>query len=218
MPWFYYVARVLVRMLLFLLTRCEVKGKENVPRQGPLLVVSNHLHAYDPAVVGVTLGREVIFMAKKELYHFRLRGYFLRGFGSFPVHRGKLDRKAIRQSEKVLADGMALAMFPEAKRSYSAQLQSALSGSALIATRSGAPILPVGLTGTERLDGVGWAFRRPRLTVNIGKPFSIASAGTKLSKAELAEQTHFIMERIAELLPQQYRGEYADKEARGHED
>ncbi len=218
MPWFYYVARVLVRMLLFLLTRCEVKGKENVPRQGPLLVVSNHLHAYDPAVVGVTLGREVIFMAKKELYHFRLRGYFLRGFGSFPVHRGKLDRKAIRQSEKVLADGMALAMFPEAKRSYSAQLQSALSGSALIATRSGAPILPVGLTGTERLDGVGWAFRRPRLAVNIGKPFSIASAGTKLSKAELAEQTHFIMERIAELLPQQYRGEYADKEARGHED
>ncbi len=218
MPWFYYVARVLVRMLLFLLTRCEVKGKENVPRQGPLLVVSNHLHAYDPAVVGVTLGREVIFMAKKELYHFRLRGYFLRGFGSFPVHRGKLDRKAIRQSEKVLADGMALAMFPEAKRSYSAQLQSALSGSALIATRSGAPILPVGLTGTERLDGVGWAFRRPRLTVNIGKPFSIASAGTKLSKAELAEQTHFIMERIAELLPPQYRGEYADKEARGHED
>ena len=218
MPWFYYLARVLIRVLLFLLTRFEVKGRENVPREGPMLVVSNHLHAYDPAVVGVCLGRTVIFMAKKELYHFRPRGYFLRGFGSFPVHRGKLDRNAIRQSEKVLADGMALAMFPEAKRSYSAQLQFALSGSALIAARSGAPILPVGLTGTERLDWVGWLFRRYRLTVNIGKPFSIAPAGTKLTKAELAEQTHFIMERIAELLPPQYRGKYADKEARGHED
>ena len=200
------------------LTRCEVKGRENVPRKGPLLVVSNHLHAYDPAVVGVVLGRVVIFMAKEELFRFRPRGYFLSGFGSFPVHRGRLDRAAIRQSEKVLADGMALAMFPEATRSYKAQLQYALSGSALIAARSGAPILPVGLTGTERLDGIGWAFRRPRLTVNIGKPFSIAPAGSKLTKAELAEQTHLIMERIAELLPLEYRGEYADKEARGHED
>jgi len=216
--WFYYVAVVVARMLLFLLTRWQVKGKENVPRQGPLLVVSNHLHAGDPAVIGVSLGRKVIFMAKEEIFRFRPRGYFLSGLGSFPVHRGKLDRKAIRQSEKVLADGMALAMFPEATRSQNAQLQFALSGSALIAARSGVPILPVGITGTERLRGIGWVLRRPRLTVNIGKPFSLPPVNSKLTKAELAEHTHFIMERIAELLPPQYRGEYAGKEARRHED
>lgn len=211
-PWFYYVGRVIVRMLLFILTRWQVKGKENVPHQGPLLVVSNHLHAYDPAVVGVSLGREVIFMAKEELFRFRPRGYFLSGLGSFPVHRGRLDRKAIRQSEKVLADGMALAMFPEATRSMNAQLQPALAGSALIASRSGAPILPIGLTGTERLDGIGWVLRRPRITVNIGQPFYLPPASSKLTKNELAEHTTIIMQRIAELLPPEYRGVYGGRE------
>lgn len=211
MPWFYYVGRVLVRMMLFLLTRWQVKGKENVPRQGPLLVVSNHLHAGDPAVVGVSLGRIAIFMAKEELFRSRLKAYFIRGFGSFPVHRGKLDRRAIRQSEQVLADGLALAMFPEGSRSRNAQLQPGLLGSALIASRSGAPILPVGLTGSENIKGWSWMLRRPRITVNIGQPFYLPPASSRLTRDELAEHTTLIMERIAELLPPEYRGVYGGR-------
>ncbi len=208
MPWFYYVGKVIVWVLVRVLTRWQVKGKENVPRQGPLLVVSNHLHAYDPALVGISLGRVVIFMAKEELFRFRPRAYILSGLGSFPVHRGKLDRKAIRRSEQVLADGLALAMFPEGSRSPNAQLQPALSGSALIASRGGAPILPVGITGSEDIKGFFWMLRRPRVTVNIGQPFSLPLAGSKFTRNELAEHTNFIMERIAELLPPQYRGVY----------
>jgi len=217
-PWFYYVGRVIVRMLFILLTRWQVKGKENVPSQGPLLVVANHLNLTDPPLLGVSLGRKVIFMAKEELFRSRLLGYFIGSLGSFPVHRVKLDRKAIRQSEKVLADGLALVMFPEAARSKDAQLQPALPGSALVAMRSGVPILPVGITGTEKIAGMAWILRRPRITVNIGRPFSLSPVSNKLTKAALVEHTGFIMERIAELLPPQYRGNYAGKETRRHED
>jgi 1-acyl-sn-glycerol-3-phosphate acyltransferase len=208
LPWFYHVAGVVLRMLFPLLTRREVKGKENIPSQGPVLVVANHLNLADPPLLGISLGREVIFMAKEELYRSRFAAYFLTGLGSFPVHRGKLDRRAMHQAERILAEGRALVMFAEGTRSKTAQLQPALPGSALIAMRSGVPVLPVGIAGTEGIKGAGWILRRPHITVNIGQPFYLPPVSGKLDKAELAEQTNFIMERIAELLPPQYRGVY----------
>ena len=209
MPWFYYVARVIVRGLLKLLTRCQVKGKENIPSQGSLLIVANHLNLVDPPLLGVSLSRKVIFMAKKELFRPKLIGYFVSGFGAFPVHRGQLDRQALRQAYQVLADGLALVMFPEGTRSRSGQLQPALPGPALIAMRSGAPILPVGITGTEKIRGVTWLWHRPQITVNVGHPFYLPPISSRLTRAELAELTNYIMGHIAELLPLEYRGDYA---------
>ncbi len=211
MPWFYYVGRLMARMLLLLLTRWRVRGRENVPSQGPLLVVANHLNLADPPLLWVSLGRKALFMAKEELFRFRFSGYFIRGFGAFPVHRGQLDRKALRQAEQVLANGMALITFPEGTRSKSGQLQPAFSGSALIALHSGVPILPVGIAGTERIKGVAWLLRRPEITVNIGHPFYLPPASSKLTKVELAKLTNYMMGRIAELLPQEYRGNYAEQ-------
>ena len=109
---------------------------------------------------------------------------------------------------KDIAEGKALLMFPEATRSPHASLQRALPGSALIAVRQSVPILPVGITGMEELEKKFWIFRRPRITVNIGKPFSLPKAGSKLTKEELAEHTELIMRRIAALLPPKYRGVY----------
>jgi 1-acyl-sn-glycerol-3-phosphate acyltransferase len=211
LPWFYYIARGLLIGLFKLFTRWQVKGKENIPEEGPVLLVANHLNLADPPLLGVSLKRRVIFMAKEELFHSRLSAYFLGGFGSFPVHRGKLDRRALRSSQQVLADGQILVMFPEASRSRSARLQTALPGSALIACRSGVPILPVGIIGTEQLRGVGCLFRRPRVTINIGKPFSLPPVKGKLTREKLVEYTDIIMRRIAELLPPKYRGVYAGK-------
>jgi 1-acyl-sn-glycerol-3-phosphate acyltransferase len=114
LSWFYYIARGLLIGLFKLFTRWQVKGKENVPEEGPVLVVSNHLNFNDPPLLGVSFKRRVIFMAKEELFRSPINAYFLGGFGSFPVHRGRLDRQALRSSRQVLADGQILAMFPEA--------------------------------------------------------------------------------------------------------
>ncbi|MFC2011338.1 lysophospholipid acyltransferase family protein [Chloroflexota bacterium] len=211
MLWFYYVARLIVRTWLRLFTRWQVRGRENTPSQGPLLVVANHLNLADVPLLGVSFDRKVIFMAKKELFHFRLIGHFIGILGAFPVHRGQLDREALRQAERVLAEGLALVMFPEATRSKNTQLQPAFHGSALIALRSGAPILPIGITGTERIKGIGWWLHRPHITVNIGSPLHLPPVSSKVTKTELAEFTNYIMGHIAELLPVEYRGNYADQ-------
>ncbi len=218
MPWFYYVFRVIVRTFFILLTRWQVRGRENVPSQGPVLIVSNHLNLTDPPLLGISLGRKVIFMAKEELFRSRLSNYFIRGFGAFPVRRGLLDKKTLRQAQQVLAEGLALVMFPEGRRSHNAQLQPAFPGSALIAYRHGVPILPVGITGTEKIKGVAWLLRRPQITVNIGHPFYLPPVNSKLTKDERAKLTNGMMEHIAELLPREYRGNYLREEVAKYED
>lgn len=210
MPWFYYVATVMVRILLFLFTDLQVRGRENIPSEGAMIVVANHLNLADPPLLGVSLGRKAAFMAKKELFGSPFSSYFVRGFGAFAVQRERLDREALRQAHQVLAKGLALVMFPEGSRSKNAQLQPAFPGSALIALRNGVPVLPVGITGTEKIKGIAWLVRCPKVVVNIGHTFSLPRVHGKLAKAELAELTNSIMAHIAELLPREYRGHYAE--------
>ena len=210
LPGFYHASCLVLRVLFKLATRWRVRGRENVPNEGPLLIVANHINLTDPILLAVSLDRRVIFIAKEELFRSRFSSYFLgRGFGVFPINRGRIDKKALRQANQVLADGQVLVMFPEGTRSENTQLQSAFSGSALIAIRRGVPILPVGIFGTEKIKGIAWLLHRPQVTVNIGHPFYLPPVKGKLAKTELAELTNFIMRRIAKLLPPEYRGNYA---------
>lgn len=208
MSWFYYIGRAIVRLLILLLTRWQVTGGENVPREGPLLIVANHLHLADPPLLGISIRRKVMFMAKEELFRQPFVSYFMRRFGTFPVHRGRFDRQALRQALQLLAKGMALMVFPEGKRSRSGQLQPASHGAALIAAHSGVPILPVGISGTDKIKGLTWWLHRPKITVNIGPPFYLASPGSKVTREELADFTDNIMRHIAAVLPPEYRGAY----------
>jgi len=214
-PWLYHAAKPIVRTLLVLLTRWQVEGRENVPSQGPLLVVANHVNLMDVPLLGASFNRTLIFMTKKELFHFRLIGYLISSLGGFPIYREQLDRKALRQANQVLADGQAFFVFPEGTRSRGGQLRRAFPGSALIAFRSGAPILPVAITGTERLRtdrlrGATWLLRRPQIRVTIGRPFHLPPVNDRLTKTKLTELTDFIMGHIVELLPVEYRGSYAE--------
>ncbi len=195
-----------MRILLLLLTDCRVRGRENVPGKGPLLVVANHLSMVDPPLLGASISRKTIFMAKEELFRSRLTGYFVRSFGAFPVRRGRIHMEALRQANRILAESTALVMFPEGTRSKNARLQSAFPGSALIALSNGIPVLPVGIAGTANIKGKTWLLRRPRITVNIGHPFNPPPATGESTRAELSRFTVSIMEHIAELLPPEYRG------------
>ena len=126
--------------------------------------------------------------------------------GAFPVRKGRPDMKAIRQAQQVLAQGLPLVIFPEGMRSRSGKLEHSFSGAALIAFHSGAPILPIGITGTKKLDNLLWLLCRPRVTVNIGHPFQLPPIDSRLTKARLNELNSYITEHIAELLPVEYRG------------
>ena len=128
------------------------------------------------------------------------------------MRREGLDRQALRQARGVLRQGLALGMFPEGTRSITAQMQEGLPGTAHLALRGGSTLLPVGITGTENIKGLGFLLHRPRLTVNIGEAFTLPPVDGKLTKAQLASATEMIMARLAELLPESYKGAYGDGE------
>ncbi len=196
---------------LRLLTSWEIRGKENVPNEGSLLVVSNHLSNSDPPLVAVSIPRETTFMAKTELFKSPIIRFFVSNFGAFPVDRTIIDRSAIKAAREVLDSGSCLVMFPEGKRSSAAVLQEAFPGSALIALQSKPTVLPIGITGTEKMGGWKWLFQRPRVTVTIGKPFKLNMSNGTVTKEELAASTDMIMQNIAGLLPLKYQGYYADR-------
>jgi 1-acyl-sn-glycerol-3-phosphate acyltransferase len=203
---FYFAANSVMKALLVLLTRWRVEGKENVPRQGPVIIVSNHLSIIDPPLLGASVPRRIRFMAKQELFDFWFARIIVEAYGGFPVRRGQLDRAAVRRALEGLQSGCVLGMFPEGKRSHNGQLQSAQLGASLIASRAGVLILPVGIFGSEKVRGMRFVLRRPRVTVNIGRPFTLPEDGHRPARSRLADHTDLIMDRVAELLPQGYRG------------
>jgi len=213
MHWIYYGGRYFTRVVLFLFTRWRLLGKEHIPKEGPLLVASNHLSLADPPIMGLSINRQTMFLAKEELFRSRINRYIIGNYGAFPIRRGGMNRDALRFAEQWFGKEKALIVFPEGRRSMEAQLVDAFSGSALIAVRNRVPILPVGIYGTEKITGATWWLRRPRITVNIGRPFHLPSVNGKVTRGQLAEFTRSIMENIAELLPEEYRGKYGGEKS-----
>lgn len=209
MRFLWYPLRFIVKVLLLVLCRCRFNTEKLSLPPGPIIIVSNHLSWADIPFIAITFPRRISFMAKEELFHSLLWNLLIRGLGSFPVRRGKFDREALRKSQEILKKGLALGIFPEGKRGTNTQMLPGQPGVALVALRSGATIIPVGITGTEKLEGnLSWIFRHPRLTITYGQPFHLPPEDGKLTSSELESLTTFIMERVAELLPESYRGVY----------
>ena len=207
----YPACNILQRTLLRLFADWKVTGRENVPPMGPLVIVCNHLSNLDPSLLGASLPRRIRFLAKSSLFTASaVGGWFLRSYGAFPLNRGGVDVRAYRWALNELAIDGALVLFPEGTRSSGAMAR-AKQGVVNIVLKSNAPILPVGITGTEQTGHwINVLHPTGKIRVNVGQVFSLPDIQGKPSKELLDSLTTSIMVRIAELLPESYRGVYSD--------
>lgn len=210
----YHLLRWIVRVVGFVLVGFRVYGQRNIPRTGPLIVVANHLHNFDLIALDAAIPRPVFYMAKQELFERPFSAFIFRTGGGFPVKRGAIDRAALRHAGVLLDEGLAVGILPEGTRSLTRSLQLGSPGVALIAQGRDVPIVPVAVTGTERLpfDAKAQPERwwGGRTTVLIGKPFTLPKPRPG-ERADLHGATERIMLEIAALLPPEYRGVYAER-------
>jgi 1-acyl-sn-glycerol-3-phosphate acyltransferase len=178
-------ARGLVKLIFWLCGGLRATGQENVPLTGRLLVCPNHISDSDPPAVLATLPRgDFATMAKEELFRIPILRWMLRVYGTFPVVRDSADRKALRLAEKVLETESALLIFPEGRLSEDGSLLKMQSGAAVLALRTGAPIVPVGLIGTNNV--LPYAKLVPR---RARKPTRVRF-GAAITLGEFAEMPH----------------------------
>ena len=201
------------------ITRISIEGAlDELPRTGPLIIASNHASNLDVPVIGSwlipRLGRRIQWLGKKELFDWPVIGWVAANGGVHPVDRGAADVEAFRLAQRILDEGHVLFVFPEGTRSPDGTLQTARDGVALLALRTGAPIVPLGIAGSHRVWPKGQRLPHPggHVTVRVGAPFRPAELlppGTSRSAAK-GLTTALIMGRIAALLPPAQRGIHGD--------
>jgi len=206
---FYRLAKPFLILLFKVLTRWEVEGRDNLPPGGPLLVVFNHLGHLDPALLMATLPWRITGLAVAGLREVPVTGFLLRLGGVIWVNRGHYDREALKKALAVLKRGDVLVIAPEGRISVTGALERGKTGPVFLAQRAKVPILPIGITGTEDAPGKLKRFQRPHLRVIIGQVFRLPERPPGQSrKEELRANSDFLMRRLAELLPERYRGVY----------
>lgn len=203
--------RFLLRTIGFtLIARIDrIEGLENVPKSGPAIILINHIAFIDPFVVLFVLPRNIVPMAKVEVYDYPVVGIFPRIWGVIPVRREGVDRQAIRKAIEVLEAGEIILIAPEGTRGP--YLKNAKEGIAYIAGKTGVPVVPVALEGTPGFPTFRTSARwkEPGAQVRFGKPFRFKSDIDHPNRAMLKKMTDEAMIVLARLLPEKRRGEYA---------
>jgi 1-acyl-sn-glycerol-3-phosphate acyltransferase len=187
----------------------RVEGLEHFPEKGPAILMINHIAFIDPIVVLACMPRNIVPMAKVEVYRIPVWGIFPWIWHVIPVRRGEVDRRALRMALEVLSAGEVILVAPEGTRGPC--LRRGKMGIAYLASRSGAPVIPVAVEGTKGFPSINPArWRQPGAVVRLGRPFRFRSVSERPKREELRRMTDEAMYVLAGMLPESRRGEYAD--------
>jgi len=188
----------------------SLEGQENIPASGGAILMINHIAFIDPIVLLPYLKRNIVPLAKIEVYDYPVVGIFPRIWGVIPVRREEVDRRAIQQSLEVLNSGEIILVAPEGTRGP--QLKEGKEGIAYLASRSGVPIVPVAIEGTEGFPALRFSkrWRGPGARFRFGQPIRYRQELRRASREQLRQMTDEAMYELARLLPSERRGVYAD--------
>jgi 1-acyl-sn-glycerol-3-phosphate acyltransferase len=204
--------RFLLRTIGFtLLAKVDrVEGIEKVPATGPAILMINHINFIDPFIALTYLPRNIVPMAKIEVYSYPVVGIFPRIYGVIPVQREEFDRQAVQGAMEVLKAGEIILVAPEAHRGP--QLRRGKEGIAYLATRADVPIVPVAIDGTIGFPAfrLSSRWREPGANVRFGDPFRFKHSGQRAGKELLRVMTDEAMYILASMLPEYRRGLYSD--------
>lgn len=181
----------------------DVRGREHVPPSGPVLLVSNHVSVLDPPFIGGACPRELHFLAKEELFRVPLVGRFFRALHAHPVRRDGSDGRALKTALALLGENRAILLFPEGTRGVEGRVGEGKPGAGMLAVMSGAPVVPVYVSGTARALPPGRALPRlTRVEVRFGPALHFKTDRGERSKERYREATEEMMRAIAQLMAQ----------------
>jgi 1-acyl-sn-glycerol-3-phosphate acyltransferase len=192
----YNVVRVLLHYFFKVIFRCKIIGADNIPSHGGAIIAANHVSLFDPPVVGTAFARPIHFMAKEELFVKPVLKWIFTKLKAFPVRRATADRTAIRHAITLLNNGELLGLFPEGTRSKTGKLGKPETGLAMIALKSGAPVVPAAIIGTNKVWKDGLLL--PRFIVKFGNPITVEQG--KADKEAMENLSNRIMQEISHLL------------------
>ncbi len=183
-PFVYWTLRAILVPAFLVYFRMQRIGREHLPKQGPLLLASNHRSFLDPFVIGMLVRRPVYYMAKRELFEKRWQAWILNALGAFPVDRGHGDSAAMDTARTILERGDCVVVFPEGTRVRRGPLAQPRRGVGRLALETGVPVAPVAVIGTEDVRR-GWRIRPRKVSIRVGRPLNFPTAGS--SSPSLAE-------------------------------
>ena len=196
----YQTCRTLIVWISAVYFRVHVEGRENVPRRGACIVAPVHRSNLDTPILGCITRRRMRYMGKDSLWKNKAMAWFASALGGFPVVRGSADREALRACQAVIERGEPLVMFPEGTRKSGPVIQEIFDGPAFVASRTGAPIIPVGIGGSERVMPRGAKWIRPKkIVLIVGKPIVPPPVDGRVPRrvvSELSEQLHVSLQRL----------------------
>jgi len=197
--------------LLRTLARVEYLGLEYLPKEGPVIVATNHMSRMDTLYLFVNPARpDITALVADKYLKYPVFNIILKAGGVIWLDRDKADFTAFRKAIEVIRSGVAMGIAPEGTRSRNGQLQEGKQGTALLALKTNVPIVPVGIAGSDEYFKRLLTFRRPHLTLKFGPAFTLPPLNRDSRDEQLQQYTEEIMCRIAALLPSKHRGFYKD--------